>query len=885
MEPSRINTLEDLGTTAMRRGSYNEAEDLGRHPHLLSSTQRRRSIPSLAFEKALGGLPWISSSPMLSVTSLPREEASCQVSAEQCPFVLGLRSENAKLVLDACVQVTEAMKTRERHLFLFSDVLVIAKLKSSASYRLKHRIRHEDLWLYGFEEQPEEEEGGEIDFRTSLVLVWPLGFCVVSFRSPEVKERWLDTIHRKIKAAKQRTDSSSPRALMKVPSCNSTVKNLSGGGMETFIEFPLDGNAKIPAHPRLFDNTEERAAQSIENCGNSKWNVLKMWRKSQSPLSSVSSCADIDSNSQLFGQPLSKICPINGTLPKPIREILVLLRKKGPSTEGVFRKPGNNKNLKAIREQLNSGAEVDMETLPVVLLVGLLKSFLMDLPGRLLISEMFETWMKALETEDVDQLKRVVEKLPKPNVLLLQNILCVLRHIIECQETNKMDAKNLAVCIAPTLLQKDCMVLDVHTVEKVTELTQFLIEHCCEIFGEDVLNLLGSPDEDNLDFLLSQQHDSAYDSTDPDAEGDSIGSTQGEEEGRRDGSFPSLLSVPACHPDRTFHTDKHFSRRQSEPIIFHSAEPFSLIGQARSQDDFSGEGKDFKAQSLMKQTSDDSFLNPARGGIGSRPVVTLSLPKLGDPSCPSLSGSLESAASNASEGSVFTSSPLGSPVTRRAQLSFRPRAEPPRPGAVEVIKRCAQSMKVVRTRSLGAGNPLRGSLKKCDVQKDKSFPCGTLREDTHSEAESPESAVALRQQRPLSSVELFKQVDSWQCSRPPSYEQAVQNTYQPAPPHYGAMTVSAANATLSRKSRPASMNANFQYSCPVSQYKDCLPATTDIDSVISGQQQPVQFRQRTMSESLSKASRHETLSRHETVSRRCSQPVFEEYSYAKESYV
>lgn len=53
--------------------------------------------------------------------------------------------------------------------------------------------------------------------------------------------------------------------------------------------------------------------------------------------------------------------------------MLMLLRKKGPSTEGVFRKPCNNKNMRDIREQLNSGLEVDLEAQPVVLLVGLLK--------------------------------------------------------------------------------------------------------------------------------------------------------------------------------------------------------------------------------------------------------------------------------------------------------------------------------------------------------------------------------------------------------------------------------------------------------------------------------------------------------------------------------
>jgi len=58
-----------------------------------------------------------------------REEISCWVSVEQSPFVLGLTSENGELLLDECVQVTEGTKTRERHLFLFSDIIVFAKLK------------------------------------------------------------------------------------------------------------------------------------------------------------------------------------------------------------------------------------------------------------------------------------------------------------------------------------------------------------------------------------------------------------------------------------------------------------------------------------------------------------------------------------------------------------------------------------------------------------------------------------------------------------------------------------------------------------------------------------------------------------------------------------
>lgn len=58
-----------------------------------------------------------------------REEASCWLTLDQSPFVLGLSSENGELLLEGTVQVTEGNKTQERHLFLFKDVIVFAKLK------------------------------------------------------------------------------------------------------------------------------------------------------------------------------------------------------------------------------------------------------------------------------------------------------------------------------------------------------------------------------------------------------------------------------------------------------------------------------------------------------------------------------------------------------------------------------------------------------------------------------------------------------------------------------------------------------------------------------------------------------------------------------------
>ncbi|KAG7508758.1 T-cell activation Rho GTPase-activating protein [Solea senegalensis] len=838
------------GIAATRRGSYDDSL----RPHFKHLAQRRRSAPSLVFGKALG-MPW---SPI-------REEASCWVSVEQSPFVFGLSCENGELLLDECVQVTDHTKTRERHLFLFNKAIIFAKLKSTASYRLKHRVNLEDIWLYGFEDDAEEEEGtiGDIDLRVTVVLAWALSFCLVCFRSPEVKERWLDTLHRKIKDANARAGCafSPPDVLMKVLSGSIATKTLTGGGMEQVIEFPLDGDAKLAGLSKELNNEEEKLTHPTEK----KWGqVVRRFRKGSSFIYKASR-TEADTKTQLFGQPLCKICTDECSLPKPVTEMLVLLRKRGPTTEGVFRKPCNNKNMKDVREQLNSGVEVDLVGQPVVLLIGLLKSFLKELPGSLLVSELYDKWIAALGNEDAQQraleIKKVVDKLPVHNKLLLQHLVCVLHHILESADINKMDAYNLAVCIAPSLLQLDNspLVEQKDKMMKVTELTQVLIEHC-EILGENIPNLLDT-DEDSLS---SQHHDSAYDSTDPDGDGEAgEGSSPTREEC---GSSSSLCTTTTTSwaSDPYFKLKPPYNRRCSEPIILISPNLEGMHGgHARSHEDFSMETRDFEEQPLRKQISDDSFL--LEGRARPRSVLSYPLPyTTGHRVKDCSSSSLESTASNQSEGSVFTSSPLGSPVcprrannTNQPSVAAKSQQDIARPIADE--KRRSQSMRVankvlMRTRSLGAFS--RSSMKR-DSQKENSFPCETLQEDSQSEADTP--TELLHKTQPLSVIEVFKQVDSRLPCRPPSYEQAVQNAG--LPPQYGAMTVQDA---IVRRSRPSSVNY------------DLHPSTHCIDSF--PQDKSVPFRQRAMSESVSRGHR-------EVLSRRCSQPVFEEFSYAKESYV
>lgn len=47
---------------------------------------------------------------------------------------------------------------------------------------------------------------------------------------------------------------------------------------------------------------------------------------------------------------------------------------------------------------------------------------------------------------------RVADKLPRPNLVLLKQLLSVLNRISQNADTSRMDANNLAICVGPNML-------------------------------------------------------------------------------------------------------------------------------------------------------------------------------------------------------------------------------------------------------------------------------------------------------------------------------------------------------------------------------------------------------------------------------------------------
>lgn len=149
--------------------------------------------------------------------------------------------------------------------------------------------------------------------------------------------------------------------------------------------------------------------------------------------------------SRFFGLPLSRICP-NGTLSPILNAILRGLFQRGPHTQGIFRRCASAKALRELRDridQMGTAACEELLTSPALLLAGLLKEFLRSLPTPLLGGPQVNEWLVAAESGRVEQIKKLVARIPRENHVLLAHIICVLHHIAKRARYNLMSPNNL----------------------------------------------------------------------------------------------------------------------------------------------------------------------------------------------------------------------------------------------------------------------------------------------------------------------------------------------------------------------------------------------------------------------------------------------------------
>ncbi|XP_057166212.1 rho GTPase-activating protein 20-like [Ursus arctos] len=158
---------------------------------------------------------------------------------------------------------------------------------------------------------------------------------------------------------------------------------------------------------------------------------------------------------QLFGVSLTDVCD-KDNLPSAILDMLCFINQKGPLTEGIFRKSANMKSCRVLKEKLNSGDKVNLDSESVLVVASVLKDFLRNIQGSIFLSDLYDKWLGVIdqgnEEEKIIAAQRLLAQLPRANFVLLRYLFGVLHNIEQHSSSNQMTAYNLSVCIAPSIL-------------------------------------------------------------------------------------------------------------------------------------------------------------------------------------------------------------------------------------------------------------------------------------------------------------------------------------------------------------------------------------------------------------------------------------------------
>ncbi|CAN0916806.1 Rho GTPase-activating protein 1 [Linum grandiflorum] len=135
--------------------------------------------------------------------------------------------------------------------------------------------------------------------------------------------------------------------------------------------------------------------------------------------------------------------------------ILLLMQHRlyaqgGLQAEGIFRISAENSQEEYVRDQLNGGVVPD--GVGVHCLAGLIKAWFRELPTGILDSLQTEQVIQSQTEEDCAEL---VRNLPPTESALLDWAINLMADVVEHENVNKMNARNVATVFAPNMTQMD----------------------------------------------------------------------------------------------------------------------------------------------------------------------------------------------------------------------------------------------------------------------------------------------------------------------------------------------------------------------------------------------------------------------------------------------
>ncbi|XP_048335342.2 rho GTPase-activating protein 3 [Ziziphus jujuba] len=157
--------------------------------------------------------------------------------------------------------------------------------------------------------------------------------------------------------------------------------------------------------------------------------------------------------------------------------ILLMMQKRlysggGLQAEGIFRINADNSQEERVRDQLNRG--VVPHGIDVHCLAGLIKAWFRELPTGVLDSLTPEQVMHC-NTED--ECAKLVMSLPSINAALLDWAVNLMADVVQHEQFNKMNARNIAMVFAPNMTQMaDPLTALIHAVQVMNFLKTLILK-------------------------------------------------------------------------------------------------------------------------------------------------------------------------------------------------------------------------------------------------------------------------------------------------------------------------------------------------------------------------------------------------------------------------
>ncbi|CAL5075933.1 unnamed protein product [Urochloa decumbens] len=169
-----------------------------------------------------------------------------------------------------------------------------------------------------------------------------------------------------------------------------------------------------------------------------------------------------------------------------VPKILLLMQERlysqdGLKAEGIFRITPENSQEEHVREQLNSGIVPD--DIDVHCLASLIKAWFRELPEGVLDSLSPE---QVLHCNTEEQCIELVELLPPTQAALLHWVVELMADVVEEEESNKMNARNVAMVFAPNMTQmSDPLTALMHAVQVMNLLKTLILRRLRERDDDD----------------------------------------------------------------------------------------------------------------------------------------------------------------------------------------------------------------------------------------------------------------------------------------------------------------------------------------------------------------------------------------------------------------